>query len=122
MLAYQGKPGLGFGVKAFVSECPTRRGKAEQHSAPLARPDPCFRADASRYPSLRKDSAFAHIPHNVDHGPRKMYPWRSGTMTAPRGLKLKAARLQIVSRVAVPFLVPLSIYIFAIKLVLFHSA
>jgi hypothetical protein len=37
-------------------------------------------------------------------------------------LKLKAARLQIVSRVAVPFLVPLSIYIFAIKLVLFHSA
>lgn len=87
--------GWGFGVKVFVSECSYETGGGRATPCAIVSQDwiPCFRADASRYPGLRKDSAFVHTPQRRSC-PRKMYPWRSGTMTALRGLKLKVARLQ----------------------------
>jgi len=48
--------------------------------------------------------------------PRKMYPWRSGTRDSFERVETQRCFSAIVRRLLSLFLVPLSIYIFAIKL------
>src|SRR5271170_543736 len=71
-----GNRSWGFGVKVFVSECPTRQGEAEQHPVPpLSRKteSPAFVPTQAAILVCGK-IPLSPIPHNVDHAPAKWIP------------------------------------------------
>jgi hypothetical protein len=95
MPAYQGKLGLGFRRQSIRVRL-LRDREAEQHPVPPSSRKTGSLLSCRRKPLSWLAERFRFRPYTPQRRscPRKMYPWRSGTMTASRGLKLKAARLQ----------------------------
>lgn len=89
-----GELGLGFGVKVCV-RMSYRDSETEQHLPPSSSKNwgPAFMPMQAAIPTCGK-IPLSLYPRNVDHPPRKVYPWRSGTVAASRGLTLKAALSQ----------------------------
>jgi hypothetical protein len=118
MLACQGETGGWVSVSKYSRpKVPTETAEAEQRYVP-----PSSRKTGSLLSCRRKPLSwlaerfrFRHIPHDVDHAPQNV-SWRSGTMTASRVETQRCCFSAIVRRLLSPFVVPLSIYIFAIKL------
>jgi hypothetical protein len=108
-------------ISAPRSSCPNvlRDSEPEQQPVPPSSRKAGSLLSCRRKPLfwLAERFRFRHKPRDVDHAPANCIPGGAETVTAPRGLTLKGWLFYNRQAGCFSFLVPLTIYIFSIKLI-----